>query len=219
MAIRCSILAWRIPWTEEPGGLQSTGPQRVGHDWGAKRARSGPESHVRPLSCLLHSLSLLVRLLPHPAFRLCVPEGGTMKRWNLAHFTTSEQLQLISGGKKLKPSSRSGLCFKDSQRLSSDELFEAGARPAGGGTRHPVLSVESNPEASRPSTHTVCSLLFLRAFIILDILTIFALFVVSLFWLVHEAWRFAVLFTVLSLALKQCLAQSKHLINNCLMKV
>ena len=27
-----SILAWRIPWTEEPGGLQSTGAQRVGHD-------------------------------------------------------------------------------------------------------------------------------------------------------------------------------------------
>ena len=26
------ILAWRIPWTEEPGGLQSMGSQRVGHD-------------------------------------------------------------------------------------------------------------------------------------------------------------------------------------------
>ena len=28
-----SILAWRIPWTEEPGGLQSSGLQRVRHDW------------------------------------------------------------------------------------------------------------------------------------------------------------------------------------------
>ena len=28
-----SILAWWIPWMEEPGGLQSTGSQRVGHDW------------------------------------------------------------------------------------------------------------------------------------------------------------------------------------------
>ena len=27
-----SILAWRVPWTEEPGGLRSTGLQRVGHD-------------------------------------------------------------------------------------------------------------------------------------------------------------------------------------------
>ena len=32
IATHSSILAWRIPWTEEPGGLQSTGLQRVGHD-------------------------------------------------------------------------------------------------------------------------------------------------------------------------------------------
>ena len=32
MAAHSSILAWRIPWTEEPGGLQSIGSQRVGHD-------------------------------------------------------------------------------------------------------------------------------------------------------------------------------------------
>ena len=32
MAIRSGILAWRIPWTEKPGGLQSVGSQRVGHD-------------------------------------------------------------------------------------------------------------------------------------------------------------------------------------------
>ena len=32
MATHSSILAWRIPWTEEPGGLRSTGSQRVRHD-------------------------------------------------------------------------------------------------------------------------------------------------------------------------------------------
>ena len=32
MAARSSILAWKIPWTEEPGRLQSMGLQRVGHD-------------------------------------------------------------------------------------------------------------------------------------------------------------------------------------------
>ena len=32
MAIHSSILAWKIPWTDEPGGLQYTGSQRVGHD-------------------------------------------------------------------------------------------------------------------------------------------------------------------------------------------
>ena len=31
MATHSSILAWRIPWTEEPDGLQSMGPQRDGH--------------------------------------------------------------------------------------------------------------------------------------------------------------------------------------------
>ena len=33
MATHSSILAWRITWTEGPGGLQSMGLQRVGHDW------------------------------------------------------------------------------------------------------------------------------------------------------------------------------------------
>ena len=33
MATHSSILAWRIPWTEDPGGLQSLGSQRVRHDW------------------------------------------------------------------------------------------------------------------------------------------------------------------------------------------
>ena len=33
MAIHCSTIAWKIPWTEEPGRLQSMRSQRVGHDW------------------------------------------------------------------------------------------------------------------------------------------------------------------------------------------
>ena len=33
MPTHFSILAWKIPWAEEPGGLQSMGSQRVGHDW------------------------------------------------------------------------------------------------------------------------------------------------------------------------------------------
>ena len=33
MAAHSSILAWKIPWVEEPGGLQSMGLQKVGHDW------------------------------------------------------------------------------------------------------------------------------------------------------------------------------------------
>ena len=36
MANHSSILAWKIPWTEEPGGQQSVGSQRVRHDWATK---------------------------------------------------------------------------------------------------------------------------------------------------------------------------------------
>ena len=32
MVTHSSILAWRIPWREEPGGLESIGSQRIGHD-------------------------------------------------------------------------------------------------------------------------------------------------------------------------------------------
>ena len=38
MATRSSTLAWRIPWREEPGRLQSMGLQRVGHDWATSHA-------------------------------------------------------------------------------------------------------------------------------------------------------------------------------------
>ena len=40
MAIHFSILAWRIPWTEEPGGLQSIGSQRVRHDLVTKQQQT-----------------------------------------------------------------------------------------------------------------------------------------------------------------------------------
>ena len=36
MATHSNILAWKIPWTEEPGGLQSKGLQRAEHDWATK---------------------------------------------------------------------------------------------------------------------------------------------------------------------------------------
>ena len=46
MATHSGILAWRIPWTEEPGGLQPMGSQRVGHDW----AHSTHTQRLRPSS-------------------------------------------------------------------------------------------------------------------------------------------------------------------------
>ena len=49
MATHSSILAWETPWTEEPGRLQSTGLQRVGHD-GATKHSTRSIAHQAPLS-------------------------------------------------------------------------------------------------------------------------------------------------------------------------
>ena len=49
-----SSLAWNIPWTEEPGGLQSMGSQRVGHDWATSLSLftfMHWEGHDNPLQC------------------------------------------------------------------------------------------------------------------------------------------------------------------------
>ena len=45
MATHSSIVAWRIPWTEEPGGLQSLGSQRVRHNWSNLRAHVSTQSN------------------------------------------------------------------------------------------------------------------------------------------------------------------------------
>ena len=42
IAIHSSTIAWKIPWTEEPGRLQSMGSQRVGHNWGISLSLSFP---------------------------------------------------------------------------------------------------------------------------------------------------------------------------------
>ena len=46
MAIHTSILAWKVPWTEEPSGLQSMGSQRVGHDWATKHTHTHTHTHT-----------------------------------------------------------------------------------------------------------------------------------------------------------------------------
>ena len=46
MAIHSSILAWGIPWTEEPDQLQSIGSQRVGHDWANEHAHKHAQMQI-----------------------------------------------------------------------------------------------------------------------------------------------------------------------------
>ena len=55
MATHSSTLAWRIPWTEEPGGLQSMGSQKVRHDWATftpkKKKTKGTPQSFKTLLC------------------------------------------------------------------------------------------------------------------------------------------------------------------------
>ena len=50
MAPHSSTLAWKIPWTEEPGGLQSMGSLRFRHDWALSLSRTG-EGNGNALQC------------------------------------------------------------------------------------------------------------------------------------------------------------------------
>ena len=63
MATHSSILAWRIPWTEEPGGLQSMGSWRAGHDWATNsftlfqdQSQRKPTFHYKSSEAGLHTL-------------------------------------------------------------------------------------------------------------------------------------------------------------------
>ena len=55
-ATHSSVPAWRIPWTEEPGGLQSTGSRRVRHDWATQHSTHNP--HIYGVRLPLHPPTL-----------------------------------------------------------------------------------------------------------------------------------------------------------------
>ena len=62
MEIHSGILAWRIPWTEEPDGLQSMGSQRVGHHWVTFTITNPVWSHLN----LSHLKSAYFLIRSHP---------------------------------------------------------------------------------------------------------------------------------------------------------
>ena len=64
MAVLSSILAWRIPQTEEPGGLQSMGLQRVGHDC------AHTHTHTHPMGLQESDMTVLTHTHTHTHRRL-----------------------------------------------------------------------------------------------------------------------------------------------------
>ena len=78
MAIYSSILAWKIPWTEKPGRLQSRGSQRIGHDFATKQQMNS--DCVSSVNCR-HSIGkLLARWLAYAK----KPETIPAARWSVS---------------------------------------------------------------------------------------------------------------------------------------
>ena len=59
MATHSRILAWTIPWTEEPGGLQSMKSQRIGHDWVTNFKNFTGKSYIYDQDCYFGSSYLI----------------------------------------------------------------------------------------------------------------------------------------------------------------
>ena len=89
MATCSCMLAWKIPWTEESGGLQSMGLQRVRHDWTHKCWRN---SYNIKMSYFVNITSLIRKVFG--SFNHMVEETGFPKSWFLLLF---ENLNSIIG--------------------------------------------------------------------------------------------------------------------------
>ena len=113
-----SILAWKLLWTEEPGGLQSMGLQRIRHDWAADR-----HAHTKGVLAVVHSLSCVHLLVspwlqrtrppcpaPSPAAR---SNSRPLSRW--CHPTVSPSVTPFSFCLQSFPASGSFLMSQPSQ--------------------------------------------------------------------------------------------------------
>ena len=88
-----TILAWRIPWTEEPGGLQSMGSQRVRHDWGGLARVHTHKSNTHVWRCPAPTMFPL-RGVELPSVHL-VAEAKTLGPSWTPHFPHCLQIQPV----------------------------------------------------------------------------------------------------------------------------
>ena len=79
IATHSSISAWRIPWTEEPGGLQSVGSQTVGYNWNDLAHMS--IGSVMSSNCPVLCRPLLLLPSAFPSIRVCSNESALLIRW------------------------------------------------------------------------------------------------------------------------------------------
>ena len=86
MASHSSILAWRISRTEKPGGLQSMGLQRVGHNWMTKHSKADV---LVTFTCGWNSALFLHKLHTHLITVKSKDRNTTRKKWKALSFKRS----------------------------------------------------------------------------------------------------------------------------------
>ena len=105
MAIHSSTIAWKIPWTEGPGGLQSMGSQRVGHDWTTSCSHSSTlylypvptlrsYLHIVDSACNFKPVSSSSRPYTNSAFPTAYPQWLPIKCPKALSKTTSKYSSL-----------------------------------------------------------------------------------------------------------------------------
>ena len=103
MATHSGVLAWEILWREEPGGLQSMGSQRVGHDWASEHAHGNDREYFqqnRGAACLSVPYSQCTKM----------PQSDSPVLKQICHFAIYSQTQVVYQAEYSVKSS-SGLSF------------------------------------------------------------------------------------------------------------
>ena len=95
MAPHSSTLAWKIPWTEEPGGLQSMRSRRVGHDW-SDLAAAACITLCNPMEWEKYNWSVRKRVLSlKPEFRLSSMPTTRHFPWQDSVIITKHSISLV----------------------------------------------------------------------------------------------------------------------------
>ena len=95
-ATQSSILAWRIPWTEKPGGLQSMGSQRVGHISATKTFKKIQHTLFSPIC---HFPSLRISIL---TFMSCNSPLLIIRKWGKIGIKTKSTKQIANQSKTFR---------------------------------------------------------------------------------------------------------------------
>ena len=118
MTTHSSTLAWEIPWAEEPGGLQSLGSRRVGHNWATSLSLSYfGEGNGNPLQC-----SCPENLRDGGAWWASV-SGVTQSRTRLKQLSSSSSSGSLESSKTIHHPSW------ENRQWTPDLLFHAGVSP------------------------------------------------------------------------------------------